>query len=347
MAKSKILICRDIGEQAMALLRAQPDWELVVWPQDSPADAQWVLDNAPGSVGMVVTLGEKISEKVIDAAAVAGPELKVISTMSVGVDHVDLSAAAKRHIRIGYTPEVLTDAVADCSIMLALMASRCVTASQAMLRAGKWGSLGWGPYLFCGPQIGSGPTKKQSTVGFLGFGRISQATLVRMAAFGVTRCVYYNSGRVDRTAEDRALAAKLGLESVGRVELDELARSSDVLFTLVPGGKDTFHIVDEAFLRKMKKTAVLVNPGRGPIVDTDALVKALKEGWIWAAGLDVIEGEPNIPADHPLLHEPRCSIIPHIGSATIETRETMALLCAENLIGGLKEGKIGVEYTLA
>jgi len=295
-------------------------------------------------VGMVVTLGEKVNEKVIDAA---GPGLKVISTMSVGVDHVDLAAVSSRHIRIGYTPDVLTDAVADCSVMLALMASRCVTESQMMLRAGKWASLGWGPYLFCGPQIGSGPTKKQSTVGFLGFGRISQATLARMAAFGVTHCVYYNSGRKDRSAEDKALAAKLGLQEVKRVELDELASTSDVLFLLVPGGKETFHIVDEAFLKKMKKTAVLVNPGRGPIVDTEALVKALREGWIWAAGLDVVEGEPNIPADHPLLHEPRCAIIPHIGSATIETRETMALLCAENLIGGLKDGKIGVEYELA
>jgi len=97
----------------------------------------------------------------------------------------------------------------------------------------------------------------------------------------------------------------------------------------------------------MKKTAVLVNTGRGPIVDTDALVKALREGWIWAAGLDCVEREPNLPADHPLLLEPRCAIIPHIGSATIETREAMALLCVENVVGGLKDGKIPAEYNLS
>ncbi|KZO98561.1 hypothetical protein CALVIDRAFT_544769 [Calocera viscosa TUFC12733] len=340
----KILVCRDIGDKAMALLRAQPDWELVVWPNDSPADARWVEDKVQGCAGMICTLGEKITERIVGAA---GDQLKVVSTMSVGVDHVDLHALAKRGIRLGYTPDVLTDAVADCSIMLALMASRCVTPAQSMLRSGTWGTLGWGPYLFCGPQLGAGPTGKQSTVGFLGFGRISQATLVRMAAFGVTHCVYYNSGRVDRTAADAALAAKLGLQSVKRVELPELASTSDVIFTLVPGGKETLHIVDEAFLRRMKKTAVLVNPGRGPIVDTNALIDALKEGWIWGAGLDVIEGEPHIPATHPLLHEPRCVIIPHIGSATIETREAMAMLCAQNLVGGLTEGKIDVEYTLS
>ncbi|EJT99278.1 hypothetical protein DACRYDRAFT_23876 [Dacryopinax primogenitus] len=344
MSKTKILVCRDIGDKSMAVLRAQEDWNLVIWPHDRPADKEWVYANAPGSVGMVVTLGEKVTEELV---ALTGPQLKVVSTMSVGVDHVELPALASRHIRLGYTPDVLTDAVADCSIMLALMASRNVTSSQTLLRSGTWGNLGWGPYLFCGPQIGAGPGKKESTVGFLGFGRISQATLVRIAAFGVTRCVYYNSGRKDRSAEDQALADKLGLKEVKRVELDELARSSDVLFTLVPGGKDTFHIVDEAFLRKMKPTSVLVNTGRGPIVDTQALVKALKEGWIWGAGLDVVEGEPNIPADHPLLHEPRCAIIPHIASATIETREAMAMLCATNLVGGLKEGKIGVEYDLS
>jgi len=303
-----------------------------------------VLENAPGSAAILVTLGERVTEKLVEAA---GPALKIVSTMSTGVDHVDLSALSSRNIRLGYTPDVLTDAVADCSVMLALMASRCVTEAQSMLRSGTWASHGWGPYVFCGPQIGSGPSKKESTVGFLGFGRIAQATLVRMAAFGITHCAYHNSGRRDRSAQDRALAAKLGLQEVKRVELDELARTADFLFTLAPGGKETFHIVDEALLRKMKKTAVLVNTGRGPIVDTDALVKALREGWIWAAGLDCVEREPNLPADHPLLLEPRCAIIPHIGSATIETREAMALLCVENVVGGLKDGKIPAEYNLS
>jgi len=167
MAPTKILVCRDLGDKAMALLLAQPDWEPVVWPKDSFADAQWVLENAPGSAAILVTLGERVSEKLVEAA---GPALKIVSTMSTGVDHVDLSALSSRNIRLGYTPDVLTDAVADCSVMLALMASRCVTEAQSMLRSGTWASHGWGPYVFCGPQIGSGPSKKESTVGSWGLG---------------------------------------------------------------------------------------------------------------------------------------------------------------------------------
>lgn len=141
--------------------------------------------------------------------------------------------------------------------------------------------------------------------------------------------------------------------SITRVPLDTLARESDVLFILAPGGPSTYHVVNEELLRKMKKTAVLVNPSRGTLVDSDALAKALKEGWIWAAGLDVVEGEPDVGKDHPLVKEPRCVhvpfnlvlnginlflrcvVLPHIGSATFETRLGMATLAAQNLVGGI------------
>jgi lactate dehydrogenase-like 2-hydroxyacid dehydrogenase len=143
-------------------------------------------------------------------------------------------------------------------------------------------------------------------IGFLGFGRIAQATLARLIPFGVTHCLYTSNPnsrpQVDR---DAAISRKYDLKLVKRVDLHDLAKESDLLFVLAPGGEATKHLVDEEFLKKMKKTSIIVNTSRGTVVDSDALAKALREGWIWGAGLDVVEGEPNVSIDHPLLKEPR------------------------------------------
>lgn len=145
-------------------------------------------------------------------------------------------------------------------------------------------------------------------MGFLGFGRIAQATLSRLVPFGITDCVY--SGNPANTAsyaerDAGILKANPTLKSLKRVDFDTLAKESDVLFAITPGGKDTYHLINEDFLRKMKKHAVVVNTGRGTTVDSDALAKALREEWIYAAGVDVVEGEPKIPASHPLVQAPR------------------------------------------
>lgn len=134
---------------------------------------------------------------------------------------------------------------------------------------------------------------------------------------------------------DVALARELGLRSVKRVDIDTLASTSDVLFVLAPGGPATHHVVSTAFLKQMKKHAVLVNTARGTLVDSEALAHALREGWLWGAGVDVVEGEPAIDAEHPLVKEPRCVVLPHIGSATNETRLGMATTAARNLLGGV------------
>ena len=153
-----------------------------------------------------------------------------------------------------------------------------------------------------------GPKK---TVGFLGFGRIAQVTLNRLVGFGITRCIYTTRvGSPPKTDLEDALREKHRIfnpafEGVRQVDLKTLARESDVLFVLAPGGAETRHIVNEDLLKEMKRTSVLVNTSRGALVDSDALAKALREGWIWGAGLDVVEGEPDITADHPLLKEPR------------------------------------------
>ena len=148
-------------------------------------------------------------------------------------------------------------------------------------------------------------------MGFLGFGRIAQATLNRLVGFGITRCIYATriASPPNRDLEDsltrRHRSVNPAFERVMRVDLKTLAKESDVLFVLAPGGAETRHIVNEELLREMKKTSVLVNTSRGSLVDSDALAKALLEGWIWGAGLDVIEGEPDVPSDHPLVKAPR------------------------------------------
>lgn len=153
-----------------------------------------------------------------------------------------------------------------------------------------------------------GPEK---TVGFLGFGRIAQVTLNRLAGFGIARCIYTTRiGSPPKKDLEESLTVKFRcinptFEGVRQVDLTTLARESDVLFVLAPGGAETRHIVNEGLLREMKRTSVLVNTGRGSLVDSNALAKALREGWIWGAGLDVIEGEPDVTANHPLVREPR------------------------------------------
>ncbi|KIK06014.1 hypothetical protein K443DRAFT_674587, partial [Laccaria amethystina LaAM-08-1] len=321
----------------MPLLLERQDLEVVLWPEDRGCDRKWLLENAVGATALIVMVGaDKIDTDVLDAA---GPSLRVVSTMSVGYEHIDITAAAKRGIKVGYTPDVLTDAVADLTVMLALMAGRNVRQTMKIVNDGQWPTCPWSPFLFCGPQFSASPSRPVRTAGFLGFGRIAQATLARLIPFGFTDCIYSsNPSSTPNTSRDLELKAKLGLASLAPVTLDELAARSDVVFVLAPGGSGTRHLVNEAFLRKMKRTSVLVNTSRGSLVDSDALAKVLSEGLIWGAGLDVVEGEPQVTADHPLVKEPRCAILPHIGSATLETRVEMARLAAENALSAI-DGK--------
>jgi len=187
----------------------------------------------------------------------------------------------------------------------------------------------------------------------VGFGRIAQATLARLIPFGFRDALYASRPSSEpNPSRDEALAKELGLNSLQRVSFDRVASESDVVFVLTPGGSGTKHLINEDFLRRMKKTSVLVNTCRGTVVDSDALAKALREGWIWGAGLDVVAGEPNVLADHPLVKESRylihaffsllvlllilknirCVMLPHIGSATFETRVEMAKLAVKNAL---------------
>ncbi|KAG9222088.1 hypothetical protein CCMSSC00406_0009301 [Pleurotus cornucopiae] len=332
-SQMKIVVCRDLGPDVMPLLRSRSELEIVVWPHDRPSERKWLLDNINGATGLIVVFGEAVTPELLEAA---GPNLRVVSTMSVGYEHIDLAAVAARGIKVGYTPDVLTDAVADLSIMLALMASRNAGETMSLVQSGHWPLHSWSPFGFCGPQLSSDGTTKPRTIGFLGFGRIAQATLARLIPFGVKRVIYTGSPSSPPTHErDQALAKEYKLDSLLRVDIAELAKESDVLFVLAPGGPKTRHIVNEEVLRKMKKTAILVNASRGTLVDSDALAKALREKWIWGAGIDVVEGEPKVGIDHCLVKESRCVVLPHIGSATLETRLAMATLAAKNVLAGV------------
>ncbi|KAK0477921.1 D-isomer specific 2-hydroxyacid dehydrogenase [Armillaria novae-zelandiae] len=271
----------------MPLLEGRSDVEVVVWPEDSSCDRAWLLEQVKGAAGVLLNRAQI---------------LRVVSTMSVGYEHIDLTELTNRGVKLGYTPDVLTDAVADVTVMLALMAGRNAGSTIDLVQSGQWPKFRWAPFA---------------------------ATLKRLIPFGITSCLYTSSPNSPPTDErDTTILSQYPtLKTLQRVSSDELARSSDVL--------GTKHLINEEFLRKMKKHSVLINASRGTLVDSDALAKALKEGWIWGAGLDVVEGEPNITLDHPLVKEPRCVILSHIGSASIETRIDMATLAVNNLLAGV------------
>ncbi|KAF8509052.1 hypothetical protein BU17DRAFT_99228 [Hysterangium stoloniferum] len=345
MAKvHKIVITRDIGEKAMAILEQESQnfkSHLQIWSEPGPADRAWLLHNIQEASGVLIMFSDKVDDEFL---AAAGPSLKVISTMSVGHDHISLPAVAKRGIRLGYTPDVLTDAVADICIMLALMASRNARIGMKIVENGEWANHPWSPFIFCGAQLSASPNK---VAGFLGYGRISQATAHRLAAFGITKVIYTNSSSPSLDVEPIPRAPDFSSSNQIAVSQATLATHSDVLFILAPHTPQTHHIVNTKFLNLMKPTSILVNAARGPLVDSDALAAALQQNKIFGAGLDVIEGEPSIPSDHPLLKQQTCTILPHIGSATFETREDMACLAARNLLKGLLDKKLDASVDLS
>lgn len=269
---------------------------------------------------------DKVDEELLEAA---GTQLKTIVTFSAGTDHIDLAALKRRNIRLGCITDCLSDAVADLAVMLTLMAQRRAGEAMTRVSRGEWPQMPWHPLLMTGPQI------RGATVGFLGFGRILQAVLQRLLAFDIKRAIYIASMPGKPAREDYyGLSGKATPVEVAR-DLDQLASESDVVVVGCALTPETKHLVNANFLGKMKSTAVIVNIARGSVIDTNALMEALDQQTIFGAGLDVIEGEPGILRDHPILKQPRCVILPHIGSATVQTRTQMAVESVQNLLAGL------------
>jgi len=283
------------------------------WEGDCPPPRKELLALVAGAEGLITTLEDKIDAEVMDAA---GPGLKVIAQYAVGVDNIDLEAARARGIRVTNTPGILTEATADLAFALLLAAARRVAEGDRFVREGRWRC--WLPTGFLGPEVYG------ATVLVVGFGRIGQAFARRARGFGME--ILYTS-RVPKPEAEAALGAR-------RVALDEALPEADFVSLHVPLTPETERLFDEARLFRMKPGSVLVNTARGRVVDTEALVRALQEGPLFAAGLDVTDPEP-LPPDHPLARLENVVLTPHVGSAGRRTRERMARMVAENLLAGL------------
>ena len=284
-----------------------------IWPDELPPSRQAILAHIGGMDGLLCLLTDQIDAGIMDAA---GPELKVISSFSVGIDNVDVEAASARGIPVGNTPGVLTDATADMAFALLLAAGRRIVEGAQGVRMGRWKT--WGPAFMLGADLAG------ATLGIVGFGRIGRAVARRAGGFGM-RIIFSDPSQV---------APESGVNAA-QVDLDTLLREADFISLHTPLTDETRGLINADTIGRMKSTAVLVNTSRGPVVDQQALYEALFSKRIFAAALDVTVPEP-LPVDHPLLTLENCLIVPHIASASWRTRERMSLMAAENLIAGLK-----------
>jgi glyoxylate reductase len=300
----KVLVTREIPEAGLRLLE---DFDVTVLFERPPERGE-LLEAVRGANGILPTVTEKMDAEVMDTA---GEDLKVIANMAVGYDNVDVEAARERDIVVTNTPEVLTETTADTAFLLLLAAARRLGEAERLLRSGGWDA--WGPKQLLGPDVWG---KK---LGLVGLGRIGQAVARRSSGFQM-EVLYYDQYRNEGVEEE--LGARY-------LELDDLLRESDFVSIHTPLTPETRHLISGRELDIMQPTSVLVNASRGPVVDEAALADALENKRIFAAGLDVYEEEPKV---HPkLLELENVVLAPHIGSASIETRDKMAALAAENL----------------
>lgn len=320
----KVFVTRRIPPEGMQLLSSAGVCEASVWDSDEPVPRTDLLKGVQGAAGILCLLSDKIDAEVLNAA---GPDLKVISTLSVGFDHLALDEIKKRGIRVGYTPDVLTDATAELTVALLLATARRLPEGVEEVKNGGWST--WKPLWLCGYGLSG------STVGIIGLGRIGMAIAQRLMPFGVKRLLY-----TGRSAKPHAV------EVNGEyVPMDTLLSESDFIVISCALTPETQGLCDKTFLSKMKNTAVLINTSRGAVVNQEDLYEALKNGQIAAAGLDVTSPEP-LPTNHPLLTLKNCVVLPHIGSATYSTRGIMSSLAARNLLAGLQGTEMPSELTI-
>lgn len=313
---AKVVITNRIPERGVQLLRAEH--EVVAYEGAECIGRDELLRLVAGADAVVTLLTERVDDEFLDAA---GPQLKVVANVAVGFNNIDVAACEKRGVIATNTPKVLTETTADTAFGLILMATRRFGEGERIIRSRTpWQ---WGMFYLLGMGL------QGKTLGIVGAGQIGVATARRARAFGMEVCY------TDAYEMPAQIAEELGARRVG---FDELLATSDVVSLhcpLIPAGQEgsTFHLIDAAALAKMKPTAYVVNSARGPIVDEEALVEALRSGQIAGAGLDVFEDEPRV---HPgLLELENVVLLPHLGSATVETRTAMAELAARNALAVL------------
>jgi len=311
--KPKILVTREVFDETLAFLAQHCEVESN--QQDVAFDPDALARRLGGKDGLMCALTDRVDSKLLAGA----PNLKVVANIAVGYNNIDLAACTARGIMATNTPGVLDDSTADLAWALMLGTARRLTELERRVRAGEW--TGWRLKQWLGVDV------HHATLGIFGMGRIGQAIAKRAAGFDMT-VIYHNRNRVDSRVESRLAAAYVSKE--------ELLRRSDFLVLQMPYSPETHHLIGAAELKRMKPTAILINSTRGGVVDDAALIEALRNGVIRAAGLDVFENEPKL--DPGFMALDNVVLLPHIGSSTEATRRAMAMTAAKNAVAALTGG---------
>jgi len=306
----KIFVTRKIPEAGLDLLRKEHEVEVNSY--NRVLNKKEIIKGLKGKDGLLCLLTDDIDEEVIRSE----PRLKMIASYAVGYDNIDVKTATELGIPVSNTPGVLTDATAEMAWALLFSIARRIVEGDNFSRAGKF--KGWDPLLLLGQDIAN------RTLGVIGTGRIGTAFALKSKGFNM-KVLYVDNKKNEKL--ERELGAK-------KVDLDELLKQSDFVSLHVPLLPSTYHLISEKQLHMMKKNAILINTSRGPVIDERALIKALKEKWIFGAGLDVYENEPEIPEGLKKLDN--VVLQPHSASATVTSRTGMAIIAAKNMLSGLK-----------
>lgn len=312
--KSLVAVTRKIPEAGLNLLAEK--FELKVNPHDRVLTPRELQSFVKGADAILSMLTDKIDKNILSAA---GKQLKIVANYAVGFDNIDLAAARKMRVTVTNTPGVLTEAVAEHTFALLMSISRRLVESDRFMRQGKY--QGWEPELLLGVEL------QGKTLGILGLGRIgSRVAEIGAKGFGM-KVIYYDRGQKNRQL-DTAISSEA-------VTVRKLLTASDFISLHVPLARETTHLIGRSELSSMKKTAILINTSRGPVVDEKALARALANKVIWGAALDVFEFEPKLTPE--LKNLDNVIVTPHTASATIETRDEMARLAAKNIIAVMEE----------
>uniref|UniRef100_A0A8D8FU98 Glyoxylate reductase/hydroxypyruvate reductase n=1 Tax=Culex pipiens TaxID=7175 RepID=A0A8D8FU98_CULPI len=307
-----LVTCSDVPASYIDTLRSKCDVTVC-----EGVDRDEILKGVPGAEGILWLTADRLDGEVLERA---GPQLRVVSTMTSGMDYVDAGVFGERGIALGHTPQVVNNPVADIAVGLMLAAARRFHEGRVAILEDRWEQR---------PQWMLGQDVVGATVGIVGFGGIGQTIAKRLRGFDVGRLIYTGHG-------EKVAAKEFGASFVG---FDELLRESDFVFVVCPLTSETKNLFNAEAFKKMKPTSVLVNVARGGIVDQPALVEALRNGTIFAAGLDVMTPEP-LPPNDPLMTLPNCIVVPHLGTATRQSLEDMFCITARNVLSVLSGGSL-------
>jgi glyoxylate reductase len=315
--RPRVFVSRRISDDSLQRIAGQTNAD--VWPDELPPDRSELLRRVAGVDGFLSMVSDRVDNELLERA---GPQLRVVSNYGVGIDHIDVAACTHRGVVVGNTPGVLTETTADFAFALLMAAARRIPEGVEFVRQDRWKA--WSPLLLIGPDV------HHATLGIVGFGRIGREVAKR--AHGFDMPILYYARHAAAPADETRLGAR-------RASLDEVLAHSDFVTLHVPLSPETHHLINRETLSKMKPSAILINTSRGPVVDSEALYEALRDGVIAGAALDVTEPEP-VPGHHKLLSLPNCSIVPHIASSSFATRARMASIATDNLLAGLEHAPL-------